>query len=95
MALRLDFGRAAFSMTVRDDGAGIPARVLQHGFSDGHWGLVGMRERARLVDGSLELRSAPGATEICVRIPALRAYVAGAAPGRRPLLRRLLTRMAR
>lgn len=99
VALRLDFGRAAFSMAVRDDGAGIPARVLRHGFSEGHWGLVGMRERAQLVDGSLELRSAPGATEIRVCIPALRAYVAGAAPGRRlrlrAWLRRLLSRMAR
>jgi two-component system NarL family sensor kinase len=53
-------------MTVRDDGRGFdPTLVLP-----GHFGLIGMNERAKLLSGTLELSSAPGeGTELQVSIP--------------------------
>lgn len=49
-----------------DDGRGFePARV-----NGGHFGIVGMQERARAIGASLELRSSPGAgTEVVVSLP--------------------------
>ena len=42
---------------------------------DGHFGLVGMRERAQHLGGRLEIWSKPGAgTEIEVAVPAIVAY---------------------
>ncbi len=57
-------------LSVRDDGAGFDPAAL--GTSEGRRGLgiSGMEERVALLDGSLEIRSAPGAgTELRVRIP--------------------------
>ncbi len=53
-------------MVIADDGRGFdPASV-----DDGHYGLIGMNERARLLGGSLELCSSPGSgTRIEVVIP--------------------------
>lgn len=57
-------------LTVRDDGAGFdPEAVLQAGRGT-KFGLVGMRERAELLGGSLELQSAPGqGTRLVVTFP--------------------------
>jgi two-component system, NarL family, sensor histidine kinase UhpB len=53
-------------LRVRDDGQGFePGSRTGHGL-----GLEGMAERARLVGGELDVRSAPGAgTEITMRVP--------------------------
>ncbi|WP_165495539.1 sensor histidine kinase [Actinomadura roseirufa] len=69
---------------VRDDGRGLPARPGGDGWldelaRDGHYGLVGMHERAQRVGGRLVVSSASGAgTTITVRMP-----VAG--PGTEPV----------
>jgi signal transduction histidine kinase len=42
-------------VTVRDDGAGFDPSVMTHGF-----GLLGMRERAELLDGEILIDSSPG-----------------------------------
>ncbi|MGO9489252.1 MAG: GAF domain-containing protein [Solirubrobacteraceae bacterium] len=56
------------SLLVRDDGRGFDPQQSTGGF-----GLVGMRERVALLDGQLELRSAPGqGTTISARIPVQR-----------------------
>ncbi len=47
------------SVTVRDDGAGF-APTATGGAGAGHFGILGMRERARLLGGQLEVRSEPG-----------------------------------
>ena len=48
-------------MEVRDDGHGFdPAGVVPAENGESGIGLVGMRERLRLLGGSLELESAPG-----------------------------------
>ena len=54
---------------VGDDGIGFdPALVARH---DGHYGLLGIRERARLMGGQLTLVSAPGqGARVQLQIPA-------------------------
>ena len=42
----IDFGLRMFSLRVMDDGVGIRSEVLPSGARIGHWGLIGMRERA-------------------------------------------------
>jgi signal transduction histidine kinase len=60
---------------IRDDGEGIDPVILGRDHAIGHWGLRGMRERARLVGGSLEVWSQfDGGTEIELNIPAASAY---------------------
>jgi len=62
-------------LLVRDDGKGIDTRVLEAGGSAGHYGLPGMRERARLAGGKLAVRSRlDSGTEVELTIPASLAY---------------------
>jgi PAS domain S-box-containing protein len=46
----------ALVLHIADDGIGFEAKTER----SGHYGLIGMREQAKLVDGSLNLASAPG-----------------------------------
>jgi signal transduction histidine kinase/ligand-binding sensor domain-containing protein len=63
-----------FRLRVRDDGKGIPSDVLSG--REGHYGLPGMRERAKLVGGKLAIwTEVDGGTEIELTIPGARAYV--------------------
>jgi signal transduction histidine kinase len=60
---------------IRDDGQGIEPAVLD-AQRTGHFGLFGMRERAELIGGRLEVWSEVGAgTEVDLTIPAGAAYV--------------------
>ena len=62
-------------LRLRDDGKGMDARVLDEERHSGHWGLRGMRERAKLVGGSLEVWSElDSGSAIELRIPASVAY---------------------
>ena len=55
-------------LELRDDGAGFDPTTLPQ--QPGHYGLLGLRERARLLAGDLEIQSAPGAgTRICFSFP--------------------------
>ena len=75
-------------MGVRDDGGGIPPEVLQAGRS-GHYGLSGMRERARQTGGKLDIWSSTGGgTEIDLTVPASIAYDKSAGRFRLPLFRK-------
>ena len=68
------YGGRAFQLRIRDDGEGIPAQVLEAGRA-GHFGLSGMRERAKQVGGKLDFWSGAGAgTEIEFSIPGSIAY---------------------
>ena len=65
-------------MRVRDDGKGIDPKLLKDGHP-GHYGLRGIRERAKLMCGELKIWSALEAgTELELRIPASSAYETGA-----------------
>ncbi len=62
-------------LRVRDDGIGMDPRFLLDGRRTGHWGLPGMRERARSVGGHFELWSEiRKGTEIEVTIPGTIAF---------------------
>lgn len=72
----LHYERNQFRVCIRDDGVGIPADVLSHGFRAGHWGLPGMRERAAKMGGHVDIWSRPSAgAEIELRVPGAAAYV--------------------
>ena len=72
----LTYGGTEFLMKCSDTGVGLPPSVLISGQLAGHWGLIGIRERAAAIEGKLQIWSASGGgTEIEVRIPARRAYL--------------------
>jgi signal transduction histidine kinase len=59
----------------RDDGIGIDPKVLNKGSRAGHWGLPGVRERAKLAGAQLDFWSEVGAgTEVQLIVPASAAY---------------------
>jgi signal transduction histidine kinase len=69
------FDRTALRILISDDGCGVPAQVLAAGGRDGHWGMAGMRERARRIRGTLEVRSAQGqGTQVELRVRAAISY---------------------
>jgi nitrate/nitrite-specific signal transduction histidine kinase len=62
-------------LRIRDDGTGIDAKYLDRGGRAGHWGLPGMRERAKTLGGRLEIWSQERAgTEVELTVPASIAY---------------------
>jgi signal transduction histidine kinase len=62
-------------ITTCDDGRGIDPTLLGPVGRKGHFGLVGMRERARLLDGRLTVSSADqGGTEVALVVPGSIAY---------------------
>src|SRR5271170_7838199 len=66
-----------FRLRVRDDGKGIDAKILTAERRSGHFGLDGMRERAKVMGGKLTVwTAAESGTEIELIIPAALAYVA-------------------
>jgi signal transduction histidine kinase len=71
VAISLSFRRDDLELMVADDGRGIdPLPTTSALLASDHLGLIGMRERARLVGGSMELsRSAMGGLCWVVRIP--------------------------
>jgi signal transduction histidine kinase len=75
-------------LQIRDDGAGIAPEILERGRSD-HYGLGGMRERAKTIGARLEIWSGTGkGTEIDLSIPASLAYSASAVRSRWRLFKR-------
>ncbi|WP_299016979.1 sensor histidine kinase [uncultured Caulobacter sp.] len=62
-------------INVRDNGVGIDPAVLEVGGRDGHFGLAGMRERARKIRASLTVRGRPeGGTDVELVAPGAVAY---------------------
>jgi signal transduction histidine kinase/ligand-binding sensor domain-containing protein len=75
------YGERQFRLRVRDDGKGIDPEVLDEQGRAGHWGLAGMRERAELIGGQLEIWSQQeSGTQVELSIPASLAY--GTSPAR-------------
>lgn len=73
--LSIDWQPSAIQIRVRDDGCGIDEAILREGGRAGHWGLLGMRERAVRIDALLDLqRYDEGGTELRLRVPSRRAY---------------------
>ena len=62
-------------LRVRDDGKGIDPKVLNQGGREGHFGMHGMRERAKVIGGKLTVWSGlDSGTEVELSIPAAHAY---------------------
>lgn len=84
VGVEVAYRRAAFVLTVADDGRGIdPAWLRGQGRPD-HWGLRGMRERAERIGARLDIqrgagRERGGGTRVVLTLPARMAY-----RGRRP-----------
>jgi signal transduction histidine kinase len=77
-----------FRLRVRDDGRGMDHTAISG--RKGHYGLPGMRERAKLMGGNLDIWSEIDAgTEVELRIPAATAY---ATPAKRSWLSELLAK---
>jgi signal transduction histidine kinase/streptogramin lyase len=74
------FGKNEFRVRVRDDGRGFdPAMVSAS--SNGHYGLVGMRERVKRIGGTLALKSQAGAgTELTLCVPRKGSAIADGRP---------------
>lgn len=67
--VRVHFSRQHVMVAVHDNGTGFDAAAAEIQ-ENGHYGLVGMRERVRGLGGEFHLDTAPGrGTELSVRIP--------------------------
>jgi signal transduction histidine kinase len=88
--VEITYDHSHLRLRVRDDGVGINQDVLVRG-RVGHWGLVGMRERAQKIGGELKIWSQEGAgTEIELSIPGAIAYQLGGKTLHRHWIKRLL-----
>jgi signal transduction histidine kinase len=75
--LTLGYETRRVRLSIVDDGRGFVVDPDLQSYG-GHWGLLGMRERASQLRGTLSIHSAPGAgTEIVLLIP----YSSGKKPG--------------
>ena len=80
----IGYGERVFRLRIRDNGEGIPAEILEQG-RPGHYGLPGIRERARQIGAELTIWSRAGSgTEIELSLAGSIAY---GAPPRRSRLR--------
>jgi signal transduction histidine kinase len=69
------YGESLLCVRIRDDGGGIDPTIRDQGKRAGHFGLLGMRERARSFGGQLDIWSERGAgTEVELKVPATVAY---------------------
>jgi ligand-binding sensor domain-containing protein/signal transduction histidine kinase len=70
-------------LRIRDDGMGIDPKILGEGGRPGHWGLLGIHERAKRIGARLDVWSEAGTgTEVELTIPASAAYgTSGNSPG--------------
>jgi PAS domain S-box-containing protein len=67
VAVTLVSSDVALDLRVSDDGQGFDLESAQYGYS---YGLLGMSERARLIGGTLQIDSAPGAgTMVSINLP--------------------------
>ncbi|AQR73346.1 sensor histidine kinase [Sphingomonas sp. LM7] len=69
------YGHDALTVVVRDDGRGFDQEEAAHKRQQGHFGLIGMDERALHAGGTLSVSARRGrGTEIMLTVPALAAY---------------------
>ena len=72
----LDYSAEGVMLRVADDGRGFDPAVLREGRAQGHWGLVGMRERAQRIGAVLDIADgSEGGAVITLRVPAVLAYL--------------------
>jgi signal transduction histidine kinase/ligand-binding sensor domain-containing protein len=80
--VEIRYDERQFGLRVRDDGKGIDSKLLNDDERPGHYGMRGMRERAKLLGGKITVWSElDSGTEVELSIPAANAYAT--ADGRR------------
>lgn len=86
LQIEVAYRRTELRVTVRDDGLGLDPAVIEGG-RPGHYGLVGMAERAHRIRGQLTVEnSAGGGAEVVLSIPANTAF----ATPRRGILEKMI-----
>ena len=67
----MTFGDHELILTVKDDGKGFPVPADPSTFAErGHYGLLGLQERAELIGAELDIRSYPGeGTTVSILLP--------------------------
>ena len=77
--VEIRYDQRRFRLRVRDNGTGIDPRLADGRTSEGHYGMAGMQERAKLLGGSLSVWSElDSGTEMELIIPASVAYAKSA-----------------
>jgi signal transduction histidine kinase len=73
--LEIEYSRQGLSLRIVDDGRGFDVTALSEGAPGKHFGLTGLRERARKMRSQLEVSSRLGSgTEVLLRVPAVVAF---------------------
>jgi signal transduction histidine kinase/ligand-binding sensor domain-containing protein len=91
--IRVAYMESGPEIVIQDNGVGISREVLDRGGVPNHWGLPGIRERAKKIGGTVVIESAPGeGTRVRVTVPATTAYQTSIPVERRSVLDRLLGR---
>jgi len=73
--VEIRYDQRQFGLRVRDDGKGIDSRLPNDDARPGHYGMRGMRERAKLLGGKITVWSElDSGTEVELSIPASKAY---------------------
>ena len=68
--IELSYKADCVELVVRDDGRGLAATNAETAIAEGHWGISGMRERAKRVGGTLNVSSRSGlGTSVTVLVP--------------------------
>jgi signal transduction histidine kinase len=81
LSIQISYGAPRLQISISDDGVGFGETATSRAAAQGHYGLIGMRERARKLGAQLAIESAPmHGTAVVLRVPAAIAY---AAPPRR------------
>jgi signal transduction histidine kinase/ligand-binding sensor domain-containing protein len=74
--VELEYARDRLRLSIRDDGCGMDPQAVAEESSPGHFGIMGMRERARQLDAKIVILSREAAgTEIELVVPAAAAYL--------------------
>jgi ligand-binding sensor domain-containing protein/signal transduction histidine kinase len=93
--VEIHYDERQLRVRVRDDGKGIDPKLLSDGEREGHFGLRGMRERAKLIGGKLTVWSDLGAgTELELSIPAAHASSTATDGQRMSLSQRFFARLS-
>jgi signal transduction histidine kinase/ligand-binding sensor domain-containing protein len=71
----IEYGSHQLRMSIIDNGPGVEPEILRAGERAGHFGLVGMRERAKQIKGELTIVNRPGAgAQVSLLVPFSVAY---------------------
>jgi signal transduction histidine kinase/ligand-binding sensor domain-containing protein len=93
--VEIHYDERQLRVRVRDDGKGIDPKLLSDDGREGHFGLRGMRERAKLIGGKLTVWSELGAgTEVELSVPAARAYSAPTEGNRMRIAEKFLAKLS-